>query len=416
MLGCLLAWAVMGCDDGAGPTARLGDGAVRGDGAPGTDAGRLDAGPRHDQGAAPDAAALDADPPPPDASKADAGLAPDADDPTDPDAGPPCPRGARCAPIVVAAFPFVDDGDTRAAPEAAVDRWTPCAPDTDEGGGEIYYRVEVPEDGLLSLEVDDAPGDGVDVDVHLLDDLAADACVARDNRAVQWPVGPGAWYVAVDTWVNGAGEALPGPYRLTIDFRPVGDDLCATRPVDLRMFWRECAAGIDCYVADGETYLRTPAVGPVVKEAHLVTQDDFDDLGGWPSSGREGLEAHYQRTIDATGYRMSRTEPWAPAGEGGSEWGQGSTGRPLPVEDEAWYVNMYWRERPAPGTRMIARNPANGRAVVLAAGYETGPGANTAIGGVTEEVHDWLETGHRDALLLGFAADDALPLGPIECE
>ena len=107
---------------------------------------------------------------------------------------------------------------------------------------------------------------------------------------------------------------------------------------------------------------------------------------------------------------------WAPAGEGGSAWGQGSTGRPLPVEDEAWYVNMYWRERPAPGTRMIARNPATGRAVVLAAGYETGPGANTAIGGVTEEVHDWLETGHRDVLLLGFAADDALPLGPIECE
>ncbi|MEZ4465556.1 MAG: hypothetical protein R3F43_14040 [bacterium] len=31
---------------------------------------------------------------------------------------------------------------------------------------------------------------------------------------------------------------------------------------------------------------------------------------------------------------------------------------------------------------MIISNPANGRAVVAAAGHETGPGANTAVGGV----------------------------------
>ena len=87
----------------------------------------------------------------------------------------------------------------------------------------------------------------------------------------------------------------------------------------------------------------------------------------------------------------------------------------LPAVAEAFYVNMYWRDRPTPGTTMIVRNPANGRAVVAAAGYETGPGANDAIGGVTEEIHDWLGTSHRDDLELGFAADPTLPFGPIEC-
>ena len=64
---------------------------------------------------------------------------------------------------------------------------------------------------------------------------------------------------------------------------------------------------------------------------------------------------------------------------------------------------------------MIVTNPANGRAVVAAAGYETGPGSNTAIGGVSEEIHDYLGTEHRDALQLGFAVDQDLPLGPIDC-
>ena len=76
---------------------------------------------------------------------------------------------------------------------------------------------------------------------------------------------------------------------------------------------------------------------------------------------------------------------------------------------------MYWRDRPAGGTRMIVKNPGNGRAVVVSAGWETGPGSNTAIAGVTEEVHHWLGTQHRDTLQIGFAVDDTLPLGPIDC-
>jgi hypothetical protein len=88
---------------------------------------------------------------------------------------------------------------------------------------------------------------------------------------------------------------------------------------------------------------------------------------------------------------------------------------PLPVLDEAWYVNMYWRDRPTRGTRMILRNPANGRAVVASAGWETGPGSNSWVGGATEEVLDWLQRG-SGPLELGFAVDQSLPFGPIDCQ
>lgn len=346
--------------------------------------------------------------------------APPRDARLDPDAAPDpdCVEGTACNPIPIDTLPFAHAGDTTTAPAAAWDFYG-CAPDTDESGGEVVYVLDLEEPGTLSVAVDDAAGDGRDVDVHLLDALDPDACLARDNVRLDRPVEPGRYYIVVDTWVNAAGEALPGPYRLDVSLRrqAVGD--CAMRDEAVRMAWRACDPSLDCFEAEDDNgnlarFLQTPAIGPVVKEAHLVTVDDVFP-GGWPSALRDGIDAHYRLSQAATGYVMDRREPWAPEGEGGSRWGQSAYSRPLPVVEEAFYVNMYWSPRPAPSTRLIVRNPANGRAVVAAGGFETGPGANTAIGGVSEEIHHHLGTNHRSVLQLGFAVDQTLPFGPIEC-
>lgn len=360
---------------------------------------------------------LDATLDPRDAAPESPDAAPDSapSDSAPPDVAPPCPEppGARCNPIVVDDFPAVLEGDTRDAPAAAIDAYA-CAPDTDEGGGEVWYALDIDAAGLLSIRVDDRPGDAVDIDLHLLDAPEPAACLDRDNTSLSRMVEPGRLWLVADTWVNGAGAALAGPYVIDVDLRPIGMGDCAFDPQPLRMVWRACDPSLPCRMVDGEAFLDTPAMGPVVKEAHLVTvADDFG--GGWPSAARDGIEAHYALSEAATGYAMDRREPWAPEGEGGSEWGQAAFFRPLPVVDEAWYVNMYWRDRPPPGTRMLVHNPANGRTVVAAGGYETGPGSNTAVGGASEEIHHHLGTTHRDALLIGFALDPDLPLGPIDC-
>ncbi len=101
------------------------------------------------------------------------------------------------------------------------------------------------------------------------------------------------------------------------------------------MHWRSCHenAPFDCEDDGSARRLATPAAGPLVREAHLVTVDEpFDE--GWPTALRDRIERHYAVSEAATGFVMARREPWAPAGEGGSRWGQGSTGRPVPVEDE----------------------------------------------------------------------------------
>jgi hypothetical protein len=181
------------------------------------------------------------------------------------------------------------------------------------------------------------------------------------------------------------------------------------------MFWQSCDPGLDCYETAGEFYLRTPALGPVVKEAHLVTVDDGFG-SGWPTSFTDGIVDHYALSEAATGFVAARDQPWAPAGEGGSEYGQGSTGAKVPVIDEAWYVNMYWNPRPPGGTRVLVYDPATGDAVVASGGYETGPGSNESIGGAVEEIHLALGTEHHDRLVMGFLADNQLPLGPIDCD
>ena len=330
------------------------------------------------------------------------------------DTGVVCEPGQACQPIPILVLPFAHADDTSERAGSAIDRYA-CAPDVDESNAEVFYRVEIADPGVLTAAIDESVGDDVDVDVHLLTAPEGERCLARDHVAIRHRVEPGTYWIVVDTWVDGNGQAYPGAYELTVDHVPLAAGACALREVELEMFWPRCAAGMVCLARDGAVFLRTPATGPVVQEAHLATvEDDFG--GGWPAATRDSIERHYELSQAATGYEMDRTQPWAPAGEGGSAWGQGSTGRPVPVLDEAWYVTMYWRQRPAGGTRMIASNPDNGRAVVVAAGWETGPGSNEAVAGVAEEVHDWLGTGHRSVLTLGFAEDPDLPLGPIDCE
>jgi hypothetical protein len=298
--------------------------------------------------------------------------------------------------VCVTGFPFHDERDTSMG-AARVFHTYSCAPGMNEGGPEVVYRVSVPRPGILGARVRD--GDFTDVDLHILRDLDPSTCLGRNDRALSRFVEAGTYYVVADTWVDGTGTERVGAYALDLTVTEIPSIPCAMRSEPLPR-------------RTGDV-LQLPATGPVVLEAHLVTtEEDFD--GGWPTSATDGIPRHYTVSEARSGYVMARDQTWAPEGEGGSMWGQGSTAKP-PLEHEAWYVNMYWQNRPARGTRMIIRQPDGGLGVVAAAGYETGPGSPTAIGGATEEIHDFLGTTHRSVLTMGFAVDPALPVGPVRC-
>jgi len=312
----------------------------------------------------------------------------------------PCPSGVTC----VDTFPFTDQRDTSSEGASVIASYD-CAPQTDEGGNEIIYRVTVPSDGFVSAAVYD--GDGVDIDVHIVDGLDPSAptgagCLSRGDLEASADVTAGEIWVVADTWVSSSG-AQAGSYTLDIGFVPASSGDCGM------------LAGEMPRVGDGGDHLDMPATGSVVKEAHLVTQAE---PAPFPSTATAELAEHYALSQQATGLVMHRSELWAPL-EGGDFYGAG-IGDPadLPVVDEGWYVNMYWTAaaRPPKGTRMILRRPDDPtRAVVVAAGYETGPGDLSRIGGTTEETLYYLDAQHGDTLTLGIAADQGLPLGPRRC-
>jgi hypothetical protein len=306
-----------------------------------------------------------------------------------------CPDGVTC----VTTFPFGEDRDTSAEPAGQLDAYS-CAEGTDESGPEVVYRVTVPEAGFLSVAVYEA--EGVDVDAHILSARDAATCVDRGNFDARADVAMGEHWVVVDTYVAG-GVPQDGMFHVDIGFTVPSSGPC------------EMEDGEMPRVNDGGDTLQMPATGPIVLEAHLVTQEEPEP---YPASARDELDEHYALSQSRTGFVMHRAQDWAPL-EGGSFWGAG-IGSPdlFPVEHEAWYVNMYWtgEARPERGTRMILRDPAGGpRAVVVAAGYETGPGNLDHIGGTPEETHFYMGTGHLDEMQIGIAVDQALPLGPRDC-
>lgn len=321
-----------------------------------------------------------------DAGTADAGSSSDA--------GAPCPAGMLC----VNNFIYTNMNDTSLSTRDSFDSYS-CAPNTNESGNEVIYRVEVPASGFLSAAVTESSG--VDVDVHILSALDDQACLARGNFHAKADVTAGIYYVVVDTFVSG-GVPQEGSYTLDVGFIEPSRGACGMQ------------TGTMPRVNDMGNSLAMPATGMMVLEAHLVTQGEPPP---YPTTFTDELAAHYALSQAATNFVMHRSQVWAPL-EGGTFYGAG-IGSPtlFPVLHEGWYVNMYWTSaaRPARGTKMIVRQPGGSRAVVVAAGYETGPGDLSRIGGTTEEVHFYMGTSHLGVMQLGIATDQSLPFGPRVC-
>lgn len=312
------------------------------------------------------------------------------------DAGPDCPV-EPC--LVISQLPFTHSDDTSQSPLDSFDSYA-CQPGTSEAGPEQVYQLSVDEAGTLIAMLDDGGDVGADIDIHLLDALDPSSCLARGHIGLSANITAGTYYLVADSWTNASGVAQAGAYTLYVRFLRQGSN-CA--------MLGEAIARIN----DTEA-LAMPATGPVVKEAHLVSDQEFGG-SAWPSSITDGIDAHYSLSESVSGYSMTRTEPWAPCCEPSNEYGQGSSVRP-PVEAEAFYLNMRWSSAPPRGQRYILFDGRSGRAVVGAAGYENGPGDLSRIGGACEEVHHHLGTAHLSVFTFGVAADQGLEYGPITCE
>jgi hypothetical protein len=125
------------------------------------------------------------------------------------------PDGTHACPYPVDAFPFTATGDTSTVTTRDFDVYN-CST-ADEGGPEVVYFFTVDRSGTLTATLNDVSGDAVDLDVHLLDADDARACLARGDVSLSRALGPGRYFIVVDTYVTGGVEQA-GPYRLDVSF------------------------------------------------------------------------------------------------------------------------------------------------------------------------------------------------------
>ncbi|MDX2215634.1 MAG: TIGR02594 family protein [Oculatellaceae cyanobacterium bins.114] len=174
-----------------------------------------------------------------------------------------------------------------------------------------------------------------------------------------------------------------------------------------------------------ERTITLPCAGRFVEESHYsTTQDRFPGERLFPNTQTENISSHLERSYQLylafdqntsfeALYCNSWNKVWTPA-EGGA-CGQGSVGskRPDP-EVELWLMTMMWApgEKPAPGTKFLLS--ANNRQVVVVAGYETGPGSQEYLGGITREVHAWLRTNNNSQIEVRYLTDQSMKVGPVK--
>lgn len=119
-------------------------------------------------------------------------------------------EGTPDEPWVIDALPFSDVRDTSTDGAPFVDLYPGCDASSDESGPEFWYRFTVDEVTRVRAAVLDM--EGVDIDVHLVDDSATgEGCLARGHHFVQTTLQPGSYHFALDTWVSD-GTPLAGEF------------------------------------------------------------------------------------------------------------------------------------------------------------------------------------------------------------
>ena len=207
--------------------------------------------------------------------------------------------------------------------------------------------------------------------------------------------------------------------EITLTNRTTNSGSCETAPYTVK----------HAFGSSWSRNLALPATGKFVEESHYVTTLDIFPNGRlWANSVTENITDHLQRahtiykTYDPNKafdqlYRVFYQKQWTPA-ESGSI-GQGSVGaiqkKELTPEKAMWFMTMMWAPGtiPARGTKFLLS--ANSKKVVVIAGYETGPRAQTFIGGLTPETHAWLGTNSASQITVSYLKDQSTPSGPITC-
>jgi len=132
---------------------------------------------------------------------------------------PPGPRlegaGTMNDPIAIPSLPFVDLRSTADSTSDVIDNYLGvCDAMKNESGPEVFYKLVVAAPIAVRIMVFDRAN--VDVDVHVLSELAAENCVKRNDREITGPLPPGTYYIVIDSYAGDVPDGAAGEYTLVV--------------------------------------------------------------------------------------------------------------------------------------------------------------------------------------------------------
>jgi len=108
---------------------------------------------------------------------------------------------------------YVDTRDTLVATSTAFDSYPPYS--QDQSGPEFIYGFTIDEPVRFTAELLAPVPEGVDIDLHLLNEVDESALIERDDATIFTYLQPGTYYIVADTYADMAGE-----YELMVTLRP----------------------------------------------------------------------------------------------------------------------------------------------------------------------------------------------------
>jgi hypothetical protein len=148
-------------------------------------------------------------------------------------------EGTAASPYLIDALPFSDMRSTSNAAHNSIMDYAGCAGSKPGPGAEYVYKLDLAQatnlravvlDGSLTHADGDTP---VDLDIYLLDaSKSGPGCIASADTVLETLVGPGTFYIVVDT--TGAGAETAGEYTLAVVPCESGDDRCVRKANPLR--------------------------------------------------------------------------------------------------------------------------------------------------------------------------------------
>jgi len=176
-----------------------------------------------------------------------------------------------------------------------------------------------------------------------------------------------------------------------------------------------------------EDKISLPATGRFALESHLAVREDSFGKEAYPKTVVDGIEPHLRRSCgrlqplgakaDCSDVYLTEELRQFAKGDEDTRIGQGVSERRKPsADEEMWLVDMAFApgHHARPGQRWLLS--ANGRKVVVVAGYEARPLYWQFLGGAQAEVHWYLGTDDDSQITLsGALKDQTLAPGPLVC-